>query len=323
MKRRVPWLLMVIGIASLVAVPAGSAHAQSEFPIRAVDLVAPAPPGGGQDLIMRALAAVGEKHLGQPLVPVNRGGGGGAVGTAYVARAKPDGYTILISSSTSMLAKPLAEKLPYDADDFVSIGRITTTPEIITVPAKSGWKNMKMFVEDAKKNPGKFRFSSGGTFNPEHVLFTFLSQKTGINLIHIPTGGGAPALTMLLGEHVEISAFFPPVVKPHLAKGTLRALAVNSTERLGKELAAIPTLREELGFSSPISWWFAVFAPRATPQPVVQKLRRVLKNISEDPQFVKLMTNVGFEIKFMGGEEFERAFKQQRASFSELLKSMR
>ncbi|HLA40922.1 MAG TPA: tripartite tricarboxylate transporter substrate-binding protein, partial [Candidatus Glassbacteria bacterium] len=141
--------------------------------------------------------------------------------------------------------------------------------------------------------------------------------------IHIPTGGGGPALTMLLGGHVEISAFFPPVVKPHLAKGTLRALAVNSTERLGKELATIPTLREELGFSTPISWWFAVFAPRATPQPAVQKLRSALKNISEDAQFVKLMTKLGFEIKFMGGEEFEQVFKEQRASFSALLKSMR
>lgn len=315
---------VVTTVAAFLAVASVMpAHAQSAYPVRPIDLVAPAPPGGGQDLIMRALSAVGEKHLGQPLVPVNRAGGGGAVGAAYVASSKPDGYTILISSATSMLAKPLAEKLPYKVEDFVSIGRITTTPEIITVPANSPWKNMKMFIEDARKNSGKYRYSSGGTFNPEHVLFTFISQKTGANLIHIPTGGGGPALTMLLGGHVEVSCFFVPVVRPHLAKGTLRALAVNSNERLDKELASIPTLREELGFTAPISWWFAVFAPRATPQPVVQKLRTSLKNISEDKEFEKLMNNVSIDIKFMGGEEFEKEFKQQQASFSELLKSMK
>lgn len=322
MYGKVAGLLSLLGTASFM-LSGAPAHAQKEYPVRPVELIAPAPPGGGQDLIMRALAAVGEKYLGQPLVPVNRAGGGGAVGTAHVASAKPDGYTILISSSTSMLAKPLAEKLPYKADDFVSIGRITTTPEIITVPAKSNWKSMKAFVDDAKKNPGKFRYSSGGTFNPEHVLFAFLSRKTGMDLIHIPTSGGGPALIMLLGEHVEISCFFPPVVKPHLASGTLRALAVNSAERLDREFASIPTLKEELGFTAPISWWFAVFAPRATPQPVVQKLRSALKDIAADKEFAKLMSNLSFDIKYMGGEEFEKVFKEQQTSFSELLKSMK
>jgi tripartite-type tricarboxylate transporter receptor subunit TctC len=313
-----------LSVVSAMVFPLTSTYAQKDYPTRSVEIVAPAPAGGGQDLIMRALANVAEKYMGQPLIPVNRSGGGGAVGTAFVAKAKPDGYTILINTPSNMVSQPLAQKLPYGSDDFIPIGRLTVTPEIILVPASSPWKNIKMFAEDARKNPGKFRFSSGGPYSPEHILFSVLSQKIGTKLIHIPTDGGAPALAMLLGSHVEVSCFYLPVAKSHLASGAVRALAVNSTERLPFEgYEGIPTLKEELDFTPPITWWFGIFAPKGTPQPIVQKLRSLVKQASDDKEFIKIMVDLGLGVQYMNGDEFGKLIKEQKVRFAESLNLMK
>jgi tripartite-type tricarboxylate transporter receptor subunit TctC len=317
--RKIQPTVAAVGIVALAFLPVLGAHAQ-DYPTRPVEIVAPTPPGGGQDLMMRSLAAVANKYLGQPLVPVNRTGGAGAIGVTFVAQSKPDGYTILINTPAAMIAKPLAEKLAYSSDSFVTIGRLTTTPEIIAVPANAPWKSLKEFVADAKKNPGKFKFSSGGAYNPEHLLFSAIGEKIGIDLIHVPTDGGGPAMTMLLGGHVDISCFYLPVLRAHVASGRLRPLAVNGAQRLKYEgFENVPTIQEELGFTPDLSWWFGIFAPKDTPEPVVQKLRSVVKQSTDDPEFVKRMAEMGFGVDYLSGDEFRAQIKQQEKSFLALL----
>lgn len=301
-----------------------AAHAQEKYPTRPVEIICPFPPGGAVDLNMRALTSVAEQYLGQPLIPVTRSGGGGTVGTAFVASSKPDGYTILIASSTTILAKPLLEKLPYTADDFVPIGRVAAPVEIIYVLNSSPWKTLKEFVEDAKKNPGKFRYAhSGGDYSSERVIFTSLSNESGIKLTGIPAGGAGAQLPLVLGGHVETSIAVPPTLKAHMAAGTIRPLAVNGRERCKfEEFKEVPTLKE-LGFGVEHYFWVAVFVPKKTPQPIVQKLRTTLKLIAEDKDYERVMTNMYEEIKYMNGEDFEKYFKEQQLNLSNLLKFMK
>ncbi len=157
----------------------------------------------------------------------------------------------------------------------------------------------------------------------EHIAFTSLEKKEGIKLVHIPAGGGGPAVTMLLGGHVEISCSPLIPLKPYISAGTIRALAVWGLERFGaEEFRNIPTLAE-LGLNIPSFYWISVFAPKKTPQPVVQKLRTVLKQSVEDKNFVQMISRMGEDIRYLSGEEFDKLFKEQRLNISDLLKTMK
>jgi len=199
-------------------------HAAEQYPTRPVEIICPLAAGGSTDLTMRAVVAVAAQYLGQPLIPIIRSGAAGAIGTAFVAHARADGIPILIAGPSSTVIRPLVEKVSYKMEDLIPIGRLSASPWIIPVLSTSPWKTLKEFLDDAKKNPGKFKILSGGVYNHEHIFLGLLSQMAGIELIHVPTAGGGPALTMLLGGHVDISAFLPSVITPHIASGTVRPL---------------------------------------------------------------------------------------------------
>src|SRR5881296_4709635 len=278
---------VLVGVVAL-AVVAGIAGAQESYPTRPITLVAPFPPGGVADLTARPVAASLEKFLKTPVGVVNKTGAAGAVGMQYVATSRPDGYTLLLALSSISII-PEADKLfgrppAFTVDQFASIALISADPTILVVPADKPWKTAVEFVEDAKRRPGQISYSSSGVYGTLHMAMELLSHAAGIKLRHVPYAGGGPALTAVLGGHVDALASGPAVVLPHIKAGKLRALAGWGDKRV-VALPEVPTFKE-LGFPDAEFYiWASVFAPKGTPEPVLAKLRDALRAAVNDADF--------------------------------------
>ena len=242
---------------------------------------------------------------------VNKTGAAGAVGMQYVATSKPDGYTLLLALSSISII-PEADKLfgrqpAFTVDQFAPLALISADPTILVVPADKPWKTAKEFIEDAKKRPGQISFSSSGVYGTLHMAMELLSHPAGIKLRHVPYGGAGPALTAILGGHVDALASGPAVVLPHIRSGKLRPLAGWGDKRVAA-LPDVPTFKE-LGYPDAEFYiWAGVFAPKGTPEPVLAKLRQALRQAVEDPDFKGAMDKLQTPIAFKQGEEFQRFF---------------
>ena len=300
-------LFAVLGLLALSA-PAG---AQETFPSRPITIVAPFPPGGVADLTARPVAAAMEKVLKSPVGVVNKTGAAGAVGMQSVAVAKPDGYTLLLALSSISII-PEADKIfgrppAFTVDQFAPIALISADPTVLVVPADKPWKTAKDFIEDAKSRPGQISFSSSGVYGTLHMAMELLSHAAGIKLRHVPHAGAAPALTAILGGHVDALASGPAVVLPHIKAGKLRALAGWGDKRVAA-LPDVPTFRE-LGYPDAEFYiWAGLFAPKATPEPVLAKLRTTVREAVNDPDFKAAMDKIETPIAFKQGDEFQRFF---------------
>ena len=222
-------------ICALVCAFAVTASAQDAYPSKPITMVVPFPPGGVADIVGRPLAAQMEKTLKQPVVVVNRTGAGGAVGMAAVAKAAPDGYTILMGLS-SISIFPVSDRIngktpSYEMTDFAPIALITADPTVLVVSADSPWKNLKEFVESAKAYPNKINYSSSGVYGTLHVAMEIFANAAGIKLFHVPYQGGGPALTALLGGQVHALASGPGPAAAQMKAGKVRALASWSDQR--------------------------------------------------------------------------------------------
>ena len=288
-----------------------AAMAQEAYPSRPITLVAPFPPGGVADLTARPVAAAMEKVLRNPVGVVNKTGAAGAVGMQYVAASKPDGYTLLLALSSISII-PEADKVfdrppAFTVDQFAPIALISADPTILVVPADKPWKTAKDFIEDARKRPGQISYSSSGIYGTLHMAMELLSHAAGIRLRHIPTPGAGPALTAILGGHVDALASGPAVVLPHLKSGKLRALAGWGDKRVAA-LPDVPTFKE-LGYPDAEFYiWAGVFAPKGTPEPVLAKLRETLRVAVGEPEFKGAMDKLETPIVFKQGEEFQKFF---------------
>lgn len=323
-KKKTSIISIVVSLVSIALFFPFSSHSAEEYPVRPIELVCPYAAGGGSDMHTRALVAVGAQYLGQQLIPVIRSGATGTVGTAYVATSRPDGYTLLVGEQGSVIVQPSVETLPYKAEDLIPIGQITSVPMAYFVLSSSPWKTLKEFIEDAKKRPLKIRYASAGMYGVDHLSMEALSQLAGIKLTHMPTAGAAPAMTAVLGGHVEASVLNPATVGTHLSVGTVRALAITGAERLKdvKDFENIPTLKE-LGFNYEMYLWWGLFAPKGTPKPIILKLRGALKQISEDRSFQRLMSNMGFVLKYMSGEDLEKRYHEEVVTLRDLIKTVK
>ena len=301
--------LLLVALAVLAVVM--PAYADESFPSRPITLVAPFPPGGIADLTGRPLASALEKVLKSPVALVNRQGAAGAVGMQSVAVAKPDGYTLLVALSSISII-PEADKLfgrqpAYTVDQFAPIALLTADPTVLVVRAESPWKTAREFIEDAKKRPGQISFSSSGVYGTLHMAMELLSQASGIKLRHVPYSGGGPAVTALLGGHVDALASGPAAVIPQIKAGKLRPLAGWGTERIAA-LPDVPTFKE-LGYPDAEFYiWSGVFAPKATPAPVLVKLREAVRDAVAHPEFREAMAKQETPIVFKQGEEFQKFF---------------
>jgi len=296
----------------LCLVAASLVSAQEPYPTRPITMIAPFPPGGVADLTARPVAAAMEKALKNPVGVVNKTGAAGAVGMQFVATSKPDGYTLLLALSSISII-PEADKLfdrppAFTVDQFAPIALISADPTILVVPAAKPWKTAKELIEDAKKRPGQISYSSSGVYGTLHMAMELFSHATGAKLRHVPYAGAAPALTAILGGHVDALASGPAVVLPHIKSGALRALAGWGDKRVAA-LPDVPTFKE-LGYPDAEFYiWAGVFAPRGTPEPVLAKLRETLRVAVADPDFKGAMDKLETPIVFKQGEEFARFFE--------------
>jgi tripartite-type tricarboxylate transporter receptor subunit TctC len=303
-----------------VLVLAAAAGAQEAYPSRPISMVAPFPPGGVADLTARPVAVAMERVLKNPVGVVNKTGAAGAVGMQFVATSRPDGYTLLLALSSISII-PEADKLfgrppAFTVDQFAPIALISADPTILVVRAESPWKTAREFIDDAKKRPGQISFSSSGIYGTLHMAMELLSHSAGIKLRHVPYAGAGPALTAILGGHVDALASGPAVVLPHIKAGTLRALAGWGDKRVAA-LPEVPTFKE-LGYPDAEFYiWAGVFAPKGTPEPVLQKLRETLRAAVNDPDFKQAMEKIETPVVFKQGEEFQRFFEADARRLAE------
>lgn len=312
---------VALSFALIVGFP-HKAASQEPFPSRTITLVAPFPPGGVADLTARPVAAAMEKTLKNPVVVVNKTGAAGAVGMAYVATAKPDGYTLLLSLSSISII-PEADKLfdrkpAYTMDQLVPLALISADPTILVVHAERPWKSVKELVEDAKKRPGQISFSSSGIYGTLHMATEMLSHAAGVKFKHVPYGGAGPALTAILGGHVDMLASGPAVVLPHIKSGKLRPLAGWGAKRVDA-VPNLPTFKE-LGYDIEFYIWAGVFAPNGTPEPVMKKLRDTLRQAVQDPDFKSAMTKLQTPIAYLDAPEFKKFWDKDARMLADAIK---
>ena len=300
----------LLAVVVLLAVPL-VAGAQDAYPSRPITLVAPFPPGGVADLTARPVAAALEKVLKNPVGVVNKTGAAGAVGMQFVATSKPDGYTLLLALSSISII-PEADKIfdrqpAFTVDQFAPIALISADPTILVVRAESPWKTAKEFIDDAKKRPGQISYSSSGIYGTLHMAMELLSHAAGVKLRHVPHAGAGPALTAILGGHVDALASGPAVVLPHIKAGKLRALAGWGDKRVAA-LPEVPTFKE-LGYPDAEFYiWAGLFAPKGTPEPVLAKLREATRAAVGEADFKSAMDKLETPIAFKQGAEFQTFF---------------
>ena len=298
--------MLWVGIAGLAA---GQAFAAEPYPVRPIQVIVPFPPGGVADLVGRPFATALERQLKQPVVIVNKTGAGGAVGMQAQAIAKPDGYTLMVALS-SISVMPEVDVLfgrppVYKLSDFAPIALLSSDPTVLVVSSKSPWKTVADFVADAKKRPGEIKYASSGVYGTMHVAMEMFAHAAGIKLRHIPTGGGGPALTALLGGHVDAISGGPNVSIPHIKAGTVKVLAGWGGTRLSA-LPDVPTLME-LGYKNVDFYiWSGFFAPVATPQPIINVLREATAKAVQAPDFKAAMEKMATPVAYMDAPEFRK-----------------
>src|SRR5215208_7952395 len=302
-------------LAALAAAPFASAlpfeHAwgQQRWPTRTITMVVPFPPGGQADLAARPVAAALEKILGQSVVVDNRGGAGGAVGNAAVARAEPDGHTLLMTLS-SLAVLPESERLfgrtpSYEVAQLAPIARVLADPTLLAVPASAPWKTLQEFVDDAKKKPGTIPYGSSGPYGTLHVAMEMFANAAGIKLLHVPYRGAGPAVTGLLAGQIQALASAPGVLKEHVDSGALRVLANWGAQRV----ATFPDLStfKELGYPNVEFYiWAGLFAPKGVPEPIVTRLRAAMRQAMADPAVIRVFENAGSPPAYKDAPDFSR-----------------
>ena len=284
-----------------------TAWAQPAWPERAITMIVPFPPGGVADAVARPVAEALGKELKQTVVVENRGGAGGATGNGAVARAAPDGYTILMSlSSISILPEAdnlLGRKPAYTLDQLKPIARFTADPTVLVVRADSPWKTLGEFVADMKKRPVAFNYGSSGNYGTMHVPMEMLKASAGFRMVHIPYTGAGPAVLALLGGQVDALSSGPASVVQHIKSGKLRALAHWGDKPLAA-LPDVPSLKQA-GFAAQFAQWSALFVPAGTPEPIVQRLRAAARKAASDPQVVATINRAGSPIEYLDAPEFQ------------------
>lgn len=310
----------IAAAALLCAAAAGSASGQS-YPVKAVRLVVPYPPGGGADLLARPIAqALGDK-LGQSVVVDNRGGATGMIGTDIVAKSPADGYTMLMASSAEVaLNVAVYSKMSYDPErDLAPVTQVASSPLVLVVHPSLPARNVKEFIALAKKRPGEIGYATAGAGSPHHIAGEWMKLIAKIDIIHVPYKGGGPQLIDLLGGHVHSGFLVLPVVAPHLKSGKLRALAVTSARR-SPAIPDVPTLDESGLHGLDVTQWWGVLMPAGTPRDIIAKLHAEITESMKLPNMKALMTELGAEPVGSSPEQFGSFIRAEIVKFRNVAK---
>ena len=295
-------------VASLAMLAVSPAHSQDSYPSKPIALVVPFPPGGVADIVARPAADAMSRVLNAPIVIENKPGAGGGIGMGYVAKSKPDGYTLLLAlSSISILpeADRISGRAPmFQLDQLVPIARLTADPTVLAVRADSPWKTLQDFVADARKRPGGITYGSSGNYGTMHVPMEMFASSAGVKLLHVPYTGAGPAVIGLLGGNIDAVASGPSTVIQHVKAGKLRVLASWGDKRLAS-LPDVPTLTES-GYEAVFFQWSGLFAPAGTPEAIIVRLREAARAAATDPRFIAALATVETPIQYMDAPELQR-----------------
>ncbi len=275
-------------LLALLLVLAGAAQAQ-DFPVRPITLVNGFPPGGGPDILARQLAAALTKRLGQNVIVENKPGASGTIGAASVARAAPDGYTLLFGVASNLVVRPATLKVPYDpVTSFAPVVEIARGPYLLLVSSKLPVKTTREFIDYARERPGKINFGSVGPGSPHHFAGALFGREMGLQLVHVPYKGGGPAYAAFLAGEIQMLFDSMPGPQAHLQAGTVRALGVTGEQRLAV-LPDVPTFIEQGIEGVDIHFMFGVMAPAGTPRDIVLLLNREIAHSLNDAEVRKTL----------------------------------
>ena len=312
-------LLQATALATLMALSGGDAMAQA-WPSKPISLIVPFPAGGTTDVLARALADKLTQSLGQTVIVESKPGAGATLGADYVAKAKPDGYTLLVGAVHHTIATSVYKKLPYDFQkDLAPITTIALVPNVLVVNAGTPAKSVAELVVLLKAKPGHYNYGSNGNGTAQHLIGTQFENLTGTDLVHIPYKGSGPLATDLLGGQVTMSFDTVTPVLQHIKSGKLRALAVTTAKR-SAALPDVPTLDEAglKGFN--IGTWFGVLAPAATPKDILVRLNTEMVKVIQSPEFRKRMEEIGAEPIGNSADQMAQQIKGETEKFAKLVK---
>ncbi len=313
-------VLMAFAVAltapSLIAAPTA---AQSNYPSRTITVVVPFPAGGPNDIIARIVVSALQQSLKQNVIIDNRGGGGGNLGIAHVARAAPDGYTLLFTSTAIAVNPGLFANLPYDpVKDFAPISEIVSAPNVLFVRPDSGFNTIADVIAKAKAEPDKLNYASPGVGTKSHLTGELFKLRAGLSIQHIPYRGGGPATQALVAGTVQLASVALAPVEPLIKSGTVRALAVTGATRW-YSLPEVPTMIES-GFPGFVSDTFnAMFAPAGTPPEVVGMLVRHVREVMKRPDVVEAAQKYGYQIVAGTPQQMSARLKTEIAGVKELV----
>jgi tripartite-type tricarboxylate transporter receptor subunit TctC len=284
----------------------GPAAAQEAYPSRAITFINPFPPGGAADVVARPLAAVMEPLLKQPIAIETKAGAAGAVGAQYAAAAKPDGYTLLIHivsiSGFAEVDRLYGRPVKFTNADFIPIARFIADPMVLVVNDQQPYKTLQEFIDAAKAKPNELIFSSSGLHGALHLPTALFMQAAGIQLRHLPTNGGGPALTALIGNNAQVLCSSIAAANVQIRAGRARPLVCFGAQR-APSLPDVPTLKE-LGYNIEFYLWVGMFAPKGTPDAIINVLRESARKAAAEESFVQAMRNLGQDVAYLDQPEF-------------------
>jgi len=303
--------------AGMAATPASAA---SSWPDKPIKLVVPYPPGGGTDIVARLLATEMQKSLGQGVVVENRPGGSTVIGTAHVAQADPDGYTIGLITDSHAINPHTVEKLPYDSEkDFVPISQLVSVPFVMVTSRKIDVKSVQELVTKAKAAPGTINYASIGNATPHSLAMEWFKDMARIDMVHIPYTGVAPALNDIVGNQVDVMFTGTSSGLPHARNGNLDAIAVSSAERAAVA-PDIPTIAESGYPDFEFMTWYGLVAPAGTPDAVVQKLSEAVHEGMRQPAVTERLASLGVDVATSTPSEFAATIRQATDRYAKLTK---
>ena len=296
--------------------------AAATYPTRPIRIIDPFPPGGPSDIVNRAINQRFSEALGQPVVIDNRAGAAGIVGTEIVAKAAPDGYTLLLGPSGALTIQPtLNPKLPYDPQrDFEPVSQLTSGPQVIAVNPGVPAKSVQELVALAKAKPGQLNYASGGAATANHLAMELFKLAAGVDVVHLPYKGTGPALTAVLGGEAQMIISALLAALPHVKSGKLRALAVTSTTR-STAVPDLPTASESGLPRFETSSWHGVLVPAKTPRAIITQLHAVLVKTLNAPDVRERLTTQGLNVVASTPQEFAAHIKSETAKYARVIKA--
>ena len=318
--RAAAWLLAISTLAAASPYAAAQSSAQP-YPSKPIRLIVPFPPGGAVDAIGRVIGARLSESFGHNVVIDNRGGAAGAIGSELAAKSAPDGYTILVGSTTTISVNPaLNPRLPYSPQrDFVPVSLVGYVPHVLVVTSAIPATNVKEFVAYAKANKKPITFASSGTGSPHHLAGEIFKGMTGIEMVHVPFSGSGPGLISLMGGQVQFFSVDLPAVLPHLGTGRLKALGLAAAKR-DPLVPDMQTVAESGLPGFEISGWYGIFAPAKTPNEIVGKLSAEISRYLATPEGRAQLAKIGVNVLGATPEEFAAYIRREDAKWAKAIK---